>query len=172
MLIEYEGCIPNVHQDAYLAPNSTLIGKCAVEENCSIWFNAVLRADVNTITVGKNSNIQDNTVVHCDRGYPTSIGENVTIGHNAIIHGCTIGSCCIIGMGTTILDGASIGSNCIVGANSLITSGKSIPEGVLVMGAPAKVVRALTEAEIESIRHSTEGYVKLSRQYMSSKCHV
>lgn len=172
MLIEYEGIWPEVDQDTFLAQNCTIIGKCKIEENCSIWFNAVLRADVNSITIGKNSNIQDNTVVHCDPGFSTNIGENVTVGHSAIIHGCSIGSNCIIGMGATILDGAAIGSNCIIGANSLITSGKTIPDGVLVMGAPGKVVRELTKEEIEAIKHSTEGYVKKSKKYMSAKCHV
>lgn len=165
MLIEYGGIKPGVHQTAFLASNCTVIGKCGIEENCSIWFNTVLRADVDGIRIGRNSNIQDNTVVHCSRGFPTDIGENVTVGHSAIIHGCSIGDNCIIGMGTSILDGATIGNNCIIGANSLITSGKTIPDGVLVMGAPGKVVRALTKEEMEEIRHSAARYVALSKEY-------
>ena len=165
MIVLYKHYKPNVEKNAFVAENSTIIGRCFIEENCSIWYNAVLRADVNEIRIGRGTNIQDGCVVHCDHDNKTSIGEGVTVGHNAIIHGCTIGRNCIIGMGATILDGAVVGENVIVGANSLITSSKTIPSGVLVMGSPAKVVRELTPDEIEGIRHSVEGYVKLSKEY-------
>lgn len=167
MILPYKHFKPEIDAGAFIAENSTVVGRCFIGQDCSIWFNAVLRADVNEIRIGRGTNIQDGCVVHCDDDYMTSIGENVTVGHNAIIHGCTIGSNCIVGMGSTILDGAVIGDNVIVGANSLITSGKTIPSGVLVMGSPAKVVRELTSEEIEGIRQSVKGYVKLSREYIN-----
>lgn len=169
MLISYKHYKPAVHKSAFIAGNSTVIGRCHIGEDCSIWYNAVLRADVNEIIVGKGSNIQDGCIVHCDTDYKTTIGENVVVGHNAIIHGCTIGNNCLIGMGATILDGAVIGNNVIVGANSLITSGKNIPDGVLVVGSPAKIVRELTPEETEDIRLSALGYVKLSKEYSDGK---
>ncbi|MFZ5351403.1 MAG: gamma carbonic anhydrase family protein [Bacillota bacterium] len=166
MILSYKGIKPEISDSVFLAQNCTIIGKCVVEEGCSIWFNTVLRADVNEIRVGKNTNIQDGVVVHCDHNHPTSIGENVTVGHNAIVHGCTIGSNCIIGMGSTILDGAVIGKNCIVGANSLVTSGKTIPDNSLIIGSPAKVIRELSAEEAEAIKKSAEGYYRLSREYL------
>lgn len=165
MIILYKDYKPCIDKNVFIAENSTIVGRCFIGEDCSIWYNAVLRADVNEIVVGKGTNIQDGCVVHCDKEYRTEIGEHVTVGHTAIIHGCTIGSNCIIGMGSTILDGAVIGDNVIIGANSLVTSGKSVPAGVLAMGSPAKVVRELTSEEIEGISHSVEGYVKLSKEY-------
>lgn len=165
MIISYKHYKPEIDGSAFIAENSTVIGRCFIGQGCSIWFNAVLRADVNEIRIGRGTNIQDGCVVHCDKDYGTSIKENVTVGHNSIIHGCSIGSNCIIGMGSTILDGAVIGDNVIVGANSLITSGKTIPSGVLVLGSPAKIVRELTPEEIEGIRHSVKGYVTLSEEY-------
>ena len=165
MIELYKQYKPNIEKSVFIAKNSTIIGRCFIGENCSIWYNAVIRADVNEIRVGSSTNIQDGCVIHCDRNSSTSIGEYVTVGHNAIIHGCTIGSNCIIGMGATILDGAIIGDNVIVGANSLITSGKIIQSGVLVMGSPAKVVRELTPDEIKGIRNSAEGYIKHSIEY-------
>lgn len=166
MIIKYKDYSPQIADNSFIAPNSTIIGRCTIEENASVWFNSVLRADVNEIRIGKNVNIQDGSVLHCDHNYPLIIADNVTIGHKAIIHGCSIGSNCIVGMGSTILDGAVIGDNCIVGANSLVTSGKRIPNGSLVIGSPAKVVRELTEEEIEGIKKSVAGYVDLSREYL------
>lgn len=165
MIVKLGNYIPAIAQSAFTASNCTIIGRCTIEEDCSIWFNAVIRADVNEIHIGRNTNIQDGSVLHCDYDYPLTIASDVTIGHRAIIHGCTIGSNCIIGMGSTILDGAVIGDNCIIGANSLITSGKQIPAGSLVVGSPAKVVRQLSVEEIEGIKKSVAGYVKLSKEY-------
>ncbi|MGE5631633.1 MAG: gamma carbonic anhydrase family protein [Caulobacteraceae bacterium] len=168
MEILYKQYIPQIDKNVFKAPGSMIIGRCYIEENCSIWFNAVLRADVNEIWISKNSNIQDGVVIHCDHDFPVRIGENVTVGHNAIIHGCTIGNNCIIGMGATILDGAMIGENVIVGANSLITSGKVIPSGVLVVGSPAKVKRELSDTELEGIKESAKGYIDKAKEYMKS----
>ncbi len=169
MIIKYNDYSPVIAENVFVAPNCTIIGRCTIEENCSIWFNSVIRADVNEIKIGSNTNVQDGCVLHCDHDYDVSIGSNVTIGHNAIVHGCKIGSNCIIGMGATILDGAAIGDNCIVGANSLITSRKQIPSGSMVIGSPAKVVRELTKEEIEGIRKSVAGYVTLSKEYLISE---
>jgi carbonic anhydrase/acetyltransferase-like protein (isoleucine patch superfamily) len=166
MVIQYKNYSPKIADNTFIAPNSTVIGRCTIGGNASIWFNTVIRADVNVINIGNNVNIQDGSVLHCDHDYAVEIADNVTIGHNAIIHGCTIGSHCIIGMGTTILDGATIGENSIVGANSLVTSGKHMPGGSLIMGSPAKVIRALSMEEIEGIKKSVEGYVALSREYL------
>lgn len=166
MILKYKNFSPQISDNTFIAPNSTIIGRCIIGENSSLWFNTVIRADVNEIRIGNNVNIQDGTVLHCDHDYAVSISDDVTIGHRAIIHGCSIGSNCIIGMGSTILDGALIGDNCIIGANSLITSGKQIPGGSLVMGSPAKVIRELTEAEIEGIKASVAGYVSLSKEYI------
>jgi len=132
MIVLYKQYKPNIEKNVFIAENSTIIGRCFIGEDCSIWYNTVLRADVNEIQIGTGTNIQDGCIVHCDREYKTSIEGNVTVGHNAILHGCTIGRNCLIGMGTTILDGATVGDNVIVGANSLITAGKTIPSGVLV----------------------------------------
>ena len=152
MIIKYKNYSPKIAKDTFIAENSTIIGRCTIEHNSSVWFNATIRADVNEIIIGKNVNIQDGSVIHCDHEYAVSIADNVTIGHNAIVHGCKIASNCIIGMGSTILDGATIGENCIIGANSLITSCKVIPAGSLVMGSPGKVVRELSVEEIEGIK--------------------
>ncbi|WP_421077363.1 gamma carbonic anhydrase family protein [Methanothermococcus sp. Ax23] len=146
-----------------IAKNATVIGDVKLEEDVNIWYGAVLRGDVDKIVVKKGSNIQDNCVIHCSEGYPTIIGEYVSIGHGAVIHGCTIGDNVLIGMNSTILNGAKIGDNCIVGAHSLITQNKIIPPNSLVMGAPAKVVRMLNDEEIKSIRNNALRYIELSK---------
>jgi carbonic anhydrase/acetyltransferase-like protein (isoleucine patch superfamily) len=128
-----------------VAPNATLVGKVKLEEGANVWFNAVLRGDNELILIGKNSNVQDGTVMHTDMGYPLTLGTGVTIGHNAMLHGCTVGDYSLIGINAVILNGAKIGKHCIIGANSLIGEGKEIPDGSLVMGSPGKVVRELTE---------------------------
>lgn len=166
MILKFKEFSPNIASNAFIAPNSTVIGRCTIEENCSIWFNAVLRADVNEIRIGSGTNIQDGCVVHCDHDSSVNIGSNVTVGHSAIIHGCTIGSNTLVGMGATILDGAVIGENCIIGAGALITSGKQIPAGSMVLGSPGKIVRELTEEEKEGIKKSVDGYVSLSKDYL------
>lgn len=165
MKLNYKGYKPQIGENVFIAPNCTIIGRCYIGENSSIWFSAVIRADVNEIRIGKNTNIQDGTVIHCDNEYPSIIGDNVTVGHNAIIHGCKIGNNCIIGMGSTILDNAEIGDNVIIGANSLITSGKRIPGGVLVMGSPARVVRDLTADELKRIEESYKDYIEKAMEY-------
>lgn len=165
MIISYKHYKPYIEKNVFMAENCTIIGRCFIDEDCSIWYNAVLRGDVNEIKISRGTNIQDGCIMHCDKEYGTKIGKNVTVGHNAIIHGCTIGNNCIIGMGATILDGAVVEDNVIIGANSLVTSGKTIPSGMLAIGSPAKVARELTPKEIEGIRNSAEGYIRLSKEH-------
>lgn len=165
-MIPYKGKKPKIHKSAYIAMHSAVAGDVTVEESCGIWFGAVIRGDVNHIKIGKGTNIQDNATVHVGHDHCTTIGESVTVGHNCIIHGCTIEDQVIVGMGSTILDGAIISSNSIVGANSLVTMNKTFPEGVLIMGSPAKVVRKLTEDEIVQIKESATQYIALAKDYM------
>lgn len=144
----------------WVAPTADLIGSVRLEEGASVWFGAVLRGDNELILIGKNSNVQDGCVLHTDMGYPLTIGEGCTIGHKAILHGCSIGSNSLIGMGATVLNGAKIGRNCIVGANALIPEGKEIPDNSLVVGMPGRVVRTLDFEAEEGLRKSAAGYVR------------
>lgn len=163
MIIKYLNSEPKVAESTFIAEGSQIIGDVELKENSSIWYNAVLRADTSKITVGNNSNIQDNSSVHADFGTPVNIGENVTIGHNAIIHSCTIEDNCLIGMGATILDKAIIGKGSIVGANALVTGKTIIPPNSLVVGAPAKVIKELDSNE-SNRAHALE-YVKLANTH-------
>lgn len=151
--------------DFWIAPNATLIGNVVLEAGASIWFGAVLRGDNEALLIGAGSNVQDNSVLHTDMGFPLTIGRNCTVGHKAILHGCTIGDTTLIGMGATILNGARIGSHCLVGARALITEGKEIPDGSLVIGAPARVVRTLSEAELKELAASALNYQANMRRY-------
>ncbi len=146
MIFELDGHRPQIAEDAFVAHDANLIGKIVVGARASIWFGCTLRGDNELITVGEGSNLQENTVCHTDMGFPLIIGANCTIGHKAMLHGCTIGDGALIGMGATILNGAVIGEGCLIGAGALVTEGKVIPPGSLVMGAPGKVVRDLDEA--------------------------
>ncbi|MCD7781537.1 MAG: gamma carbonic anhydrase family protein [Methanosphaera sp.] len=139
-----------------------VIGDVDLKNNVSVWYNAVIRADLEPITIDENSNVQDNCVLHVSTGYPVKIGKNVSIGHNATIHGCTIEDDVLIGMGSTILNGAHISKNCLVGAGALVTENKEFPENSLIIGSPAKAVRELTDEEIKSIRENADEYVKLA----------
>lgn len=161
MIKGIDGKEPQIHNDSFTACNATIIGDVNIEKGCSIWYGAVIRSDMNLTTIGSNTNIQENTTVHNDTEFATHIGDNVTIGHNCVIHGCTVMDNVLVGMGTVILNGASIGKNTIIGAGSLVTQNKVIPEGVLCMGSPAKVIRNLTEEEIKSIAVSAVHYKEL-----------
>lgn len=158
MNYSFQGKHPQIHPSAYIAPGAQIIGDVVIEENASVWFNAVLRGDVEQIRVGKGSNIQDGTVIHTDYGFPVNVEENVTVGHNVILHGCTIKSGSLIGMGATILNGAVIGEGALVAANALVLEGRTIPPGSLAAGAPAKVVREITPENAEALRHAAEHY--------------
>ena len=157
-LYSLDGHAPEIGAEAWVAPSAQLIGKVRLGAAASVWFGAVLRGDNELIDVGPGSNIQENTVCHTDMGYPLTVGRDCTLGHRAMLHGCTIGDETLIGMGATILNGAVIGRNCLIGACALVTEGKEIPDGSLVMGAPGKVVRALTEDQIAGLRASAAGY--------------
>lgn len=171
MIHQFDGKIPNIHKNTFIASSSDVIGNVTIGEYSSVWFGAVLRGDMNTMTIGEYTNVQDNCTMHNDDEFSVSIGDYVTIGHNAIIHGCTISSYTLIGMGSTILNGAEIGEYTIIGAGSLVTQGKKIPSGVLCMGSPARVVRNLTKEEKEGLKESAKHYVKLSMKY-STKLNV
>ncbi len=149
---------PDIHSDTWVAPDANLIGLVVLEEGASVWFGSTIRADHEEIRVGRGSNVQENTVMHVDAGYPLTIGTNCTIGHKVMLHGCTIGNNSLIGMGATILNGAKIGNNCLIGAGALITENKVIPDGSLVMGAPGKVVRELDEAAYKMLEASALHY--------------
>jgi len=153
------------HPQSWVAPTATLIGKVKLEAGASVWFGAVLRGDNELIHIGENSNVQDGTVMHTDMGSPLTIGKNVTIGHNVMLHGCTVGDCSLIGINSVILNGAKIGNYCIIGANSLIGEGKEIPDGSLVMGSPGKVVRELTDAQRRMLEASAAHYVHNAQRY-------
>ena len=152
----------NINKSAFIAENAMVVGEVTIGENSSIWYSAVVRGDLEKIVIGDNTNIQENSTVHNDEGFPISIVNNVTVGHNCVIHGCTINNNSLIGMGSIILNGAKIGENTIIGAGSLVTKNKEIPSGVLCMGSPAKVIRELTEEEIKSLKESADHYRKLS----------
>lgn len=165
MIRNYKDNVPKIHESCFVAESADIIGRVALEENCSIWFGAVLRGDCNSIHIGKGSNIQDNCTIHVGHKEVVEIGEYVTIGHNAIIHGCKIGSHTLIGMGAIILNNAEIGEETIIGAGSLVASNKKIPSGVLCMGSPAKVIRELTEEERVYIRESAKFYLNEIKEY-------
>ncbi|ANT59077.1 gamma carbonic anhydrase family protein [Salipiger sp. CCB-MM3] len=160
-----DGVAPELHESAWVAPDANLIGKIVMEEGSSVWFGCTLRGDNEEIRVGAGSNVQENVVCHTDMGFPLTIGAGCTIGHKAMLHGCTIGENSLIGMGATILNGAKIGRNCLIGAGALIPEGKEIPDGSLVMGMPGKVVRQLDEAAIEGLRKSALNYQENARRF-------
>jgi carbonic anhydrase/acetyltransferase-like protein (isoleucine patch superfamily) len=157
---------PLLPQDFFwIAPSAAVIGRVRLGAEASVWFGATVRGDVEDISIGAGSNIQDNAVLHADPGFPLRIGRKCTIGHAAIVHGCTIGNNSLIGMGATVLNGAMIGDNCLIGANALITEGKTIPDGSLVVGAPGKVVRQLTAEEIAGLTRSANHYIGNARKF-------
>jgi carbonic anhydrase/acetyltransferase-like protein (isoleucine patch superfamily) len=160
-----DGHAPQIHPDSWVAPDANLIGKVVLEEGASVWFGATLRADHEEIRIGRNSNVQENCVMHIDAGFPLTIGANCTIGHKVMLHGCTIGDNSLIGMGATILNGAKIGRNCLIGAGALVTENKEIPDNSLVMGAPGKVVREVDAANAARITLSAEHYVENMRRF-------
>jgi carbonic anhydrase/acetyltransferase-like protein (isoleucine patch superfamily) len=149
----------------WIAPNAAVIGSVVLEQDSSVWFNAVVRGDNDLITIGARSNVQDGSVLHTDDGIPLTLGRDVTIGHLVMAHGCTIGDCTLIGIKSVIMNRARVGSYCLIGANSLITEGKEIPDRSLVMGSPGKIIRQLTDAEVEYVRWNAENYVRKIQLY-------
>ncbi|MEM5948343.1 gamma carbonic anhydrase family protein [Spirochaetia bacterium 38H-sp] len=155
---------PTIAKSCFIADSATVSGLVFMEEKSSVWFGAVLRGDITSIHLGAYSNVQDNATVHVDIDKPVDIGSYVTIGHNAVIHGCIIGSNCLIGMGAIILSGATIGKNSIVGAGALVTEGKTFPDNSLILGSPARVIREVTEDEVKKVKENAELYVKLAQE--------
>ncbi|MCW9042848.1 MAG: gamma carbonic anhydrase family protein [Pseudopelagicola sp.] len=164
-LYDLNGVRPEIAEDTWVAPDANLIGRIVLEEAASVWFGVTLRGDNEEIRIGAGSNVQENTVMHTDAGFPLTIGAGCTIGHKAMLHGCTIGDNSLIGMGATVLNGAKIGKNCLIGAGALVTEGKEIPDGSLVMGAPGKVVRTLDDAAIQGLRASALHYQENMRRF-------
>lgn len=165
-IYEFNGVRPTLGDKVWIAPSAALIGDVVMGDESSLWFGAVIRGDVYPIRVGKRTNIQDNAVVHVSGGYaPTNIGDDVTIGHTALVHGCTIGDRCLIGMGSTVLDGAVIEAECLIGAGALVPPRMHIPARSMVMGRPGKVVRQLTDADLDLIRGSAAVYVENARMF-------
>ena len=159
---------PQFGKDVFVASGAAVIGQVKLGDQVNVWFNTVIRGDVNTISIGARTNVQDNTTVHVtSKTGPTVIGSDVTIGHNAVIHACTIEDLCLIGMGSTILDGAVIGKQSFVAAGSVVTPGKKMPSGMMIMGSPAKAVRPLTEQELAFLESSARDYVKTAQSYLS-----
>ncbi|MDM5455026.1 MULTISPECIES: gamma carbonic anhydrase family protein [Peribacillus] len=165
MIIPYNNKKPSIHETVFIAPGAHLIGDISIGKESTIWFNSVLRGDEDSITIGEKCSIQDNSTIHLFEGCPVVIEDEVTVGHNVILHGCKIGKRSIIGMGSTILDNVEIGEECIVGANTLISSGKSIPPRSLVVGSPGKVVRRLNDKDLELIQLSIDTYVQKGKDF-------
>lgn len=155
-------------EEHFIAQTASVIGSVILEDRSSVWFGAVIRADTETIHIGEGSNVQDGSVLHADPGFPLTLGRSVTIGHMVMLHGCTIGDNCLVGIKSVVLNGAKIGNNCVIGANTLITEGKEIPDGAVVLGSPARVIRSVTDREREMIRHAADHYVDNMRRYHRS----
>lgn len=166
MQIPFGGKSPDIDSTALIVPTATIIGDVTIGVESSVWFQVVVRGDVNYIRIGARTNIQDGTVIHVtNQTHPTLIGDEVTVGHNVTLHGCTIGDRCLVGIGAIVLDGAEIGSDCMIGAGSLVTPGTEIPPGCLVLGSPAKVKRRLSTDEIASLKQSADNYIGYKKSY-------
>ena len=156
---------PLVPDTAWVADNAQVIGDVRLGEDCSVWFGVVIRGDTETITVGRGTNVQDNSVLHADMGVPLTLGEDVTVGHQVMLHGCTIGDGSLIGIQAVVLNHAKIGKNCLVGAGSVVTEGKEFPDGSLIIGSPAKAVRQLSPEQIEGLKTIAKHYIDNARRY-------
>ncbi len=167
-IYELEGKQPQVASSAWVADSAQVMGAVNIAADASVWFGSVLRGDTETIEIGEGSNIQDGSVLHADHGKPLVVGKNVTVGHMVMLHGCTIGDESLIGIGAVVLNGAKIGKNCLVGAGSLVTEGKEFPDGSMIMGSPAKVVRELSPEQIEGLRQSAKHYVTNAHRFQST----
>jgi carbonic anhydrase/acetyltransferase-like protein (isoleucine patch superfamily) len=165
LVLAFDGARPVVHESAYASAGATLVGRVRLQETAGVWFNAVLRAETQPITVGAGSNVQDNVSCHVDAGFPLTIGRNVSIGHNAVVHGCTIGDDALIGMGAIVLNGAVIGAGSLIAAGTVVLEGTTVPPRSLVAGVPGRIRREVTEAEVESIRRNAAHYRELLEAY-------
>jgi carbonic anhydrase/acetyltransferase-like protein (isoleucine patch superfamily) len=164
-IYQLDDLTPAVHATAWVADSAQVIGNVRLAENSSVWFGVVIRGDMDAISVGRGTNIQDNSVLHADHGVPLTIGDNVTVGHQVMLHGCTIGDGSLIGIQAVILNGAKIGKNCLVGAGSLVTEGKEYPDNTMILGSPAKAVRQLSEEQIAGMKLISDHYVDNARRY-------
>ena len=156
---------PQIAPSAWVADNAQVMGAVTMEADASVWFGATVRGDTEHITIGEGANIQDGSVLHADHGMPLKVGKHVTVGHMVMLHGCTIGDESLIGIGAVVLNGAKIGKNCLVGAGSLVTEGKEFPDGSMIMGTPAKVVRQLTSEQIQGLRQSAKHYIENAHRF-------
>ncbi|MFT5816164.1 MAG: carbonic anhydrase/acetyltransferase-like protein (isoleucine patch superfamily) [Psychroserpens sp.] len=166
MIYRLADLVPKLNESNFIAPNATLIGDVTLGKHTSIWFNVVIRADVACINIGEHTNIQDGSILHVDAQYPMAIGSNVTVGHKVMLHGCTIGDNSLVGMNAVVLNGANIGKNCLIGANSLVTENMQVPDGHLVLGSPAKVIKPLDESTREIFTQSALHYVENGERYL------
>jgi carbonic anhydrase/acetyltransferase-like protein (isoleucine patch superfamily) len=164
-IYELDGVAPRLHPTAYVADSAEVIGNVELAEGASVWFGAILRGDNDLMSIGKGSNVQDGSVLHSDPGYPLTLGADVTIGHMVMLHGCTIGDGTLVGIGAIVLNGAKIGRNCLVGAGALVTEGKEFPDNSMIVGAPAKAIKALTPEQAARMRHAATHYVDNAARY-------
>jgi carbonic anhydrase/acetyltransferase-like protein (isoleucine patch superfamily) len=164
-IYELDGVAPVVSGSTWVAESAQVIGDVALEEDVSVWFGTVIRGDVESIRIGRRTNIQDMSVLHADVGMPLTLGDDVTVGHQVMLHGCTIGDGSLIGIGAVVLNGAKIGKGCLVGAGSLVTEGKEFPDGSMILGSPAKVVRQLTPEQLKGLLQSAQHYVDNARRF-------
>ena len=164
-IYELDGVAPRMATSAWVADNAQVIGNVVLGEDSSVWFGVTVRGDTETITIGPGSNIQDGSVLHADVGFPLHIGAHVTVGHQVMLHGCHIGDGSLIGIGAIVLNGAKIGRNCLVGAGSLVTEGKEFPDGSMILGSPARVVKSLSPEQMEGLRQSARHYIENAQRY-------
>lgn len=164
-IYELDGAAPLISDSAWVADSAQVMGDVELADDASVWFGAVIRGDVESIRIGRRSNIQDMSVLHADVGMPLTVGDDVTVGHQVMLHGCTIGDGSLIGIGAVVLNGAKIGKGCLVGAGSLVTEGKEFPDGSMILGSPAKVVRQLTPEQLEGLLQSAQHYVENARRF-------
>ena len=164
-IYQLDDSAPTLHESAWVAENAQVIGRVTLAENSSAWFGVVIRGDTESITIGRGTNIQDNSVLHADEGVPLTIGDHVSVGHQVMLHGCTVGDGTLIGIQAVVLNGVKIGRDCLVGAGSVVTEGKQFPDGSLILGSPARVVRQLSVAQIDGLRRSAQHYVDNARRF-------
>jgi carbonic anhydrase/acetyltransferase-like protein (isoleucine patch superfamily) len=165
VIADFKDRKPNIHSDTFVAPTATVVGSVTLEAGASVWFSAVLRGDCEQITVGENSNVQDGAVLHADPGVPLTLHKGVTVGHNAMLHGCEVGDNTLIGINAVVLNGAKIGKNCLIGANTFVPENMEIPDGVLVVGSPAQIKRELKPEMIEAMKLGGDHYVNNGREF-------
>jgi carbonic anhydrase/acetyltransferase-like protein (isoleucine patch superfamily) len=166
-IYELDGLVPQIADTAWVADSAQVIGNVHLAEHSSIWFGTIMRGDTEPLSVGKGSNIQEGCVVHADRGFPVTLGENVSVGHQAMLHGCTVGDGSLVGIKAVLLNGSKIGRNCLVGAGALVTEGKEFPDGSLIIGSPARAVKQLTPEQFEGLKGAAEHYIENARRFQA-----